>query len=94
MTELEMFPPAGNQSNWIIKRNGTHSIEIVIANATSEMNTMDIKCSAGNGIRTAQLIYQNFVGGKFMTEKIIENIVNEFSGAHECHFNKLLCLIV
>ena len=67
VTELEMFPHAGNESNWIIKRNGTHSIEMVITNATSKMNTMDITCSTGNGIRTAQLVYQNFVGGKFMT---------------------------
>ena len=85
VTELEMFPPAGNESNWIIKRNGTHSIEMVITNANSKMNTRNITCSTTNGIRTAQLVYQNFVGGKFMTEKIIENIVIKFSGAHECH---------
>ena len=94
VTELEMIPHAGNKSNWIIKRNGTHSIEMVITNATSKMNTMDITCSAGNGIRTALLVYQTFVGGKFMIVKILENVVNEFSGAHECHFsliNKLLC---
>ena len=84
VTELEMFPPAKNESNWIIKRNGTHSIEMVITNATSKMNTRDIMCSAGNGIGTAQLVYHNFVGGKFMTEKIIENIVIRFSVAHEC----------
>ena len=67
VTELEMFPHAGPESNWIIKRNGTHSIEMVITNANSKMNKMDIICSAGNGIRTAQLVYHNFVGGKFMS---------------------------
>ena len=66
VTELEMIP-ANNESNWIIKRNGTHSIEMVITNANSEMNTRNITCSAGNGNRTALLVYQNFVGGKFMT---------------------------
>ena len=67
VTELEMFPPAKSESNWIIKRNGTHSIEMVITNANSKMNTRDIICLAGNGIRTAHLVYRNFVGGKFMT---------------------------
>ena len=85
VTELEMFAPAKNESNWIIKRNGTHSIEMVITNANSKMNKMDIICSAGNSIRTAQLVYHNFVGGKFMTVEIIENVVIKFSGAHECH---------
>ena len=85
VTELEMFAPAKNESNWIIKRNGTHSIEMVITNANSEMNTRNITCSARNGNRTARLVYQNFVGGKFMTDKIIENVVIKFSGAHECH---------
>ena len=84
VTTLEMIP-AKNESNWIIKRNGTHSIEMVITNANSKMNTRNITCSTGNGIRTAQLVYQNFVGGKFMTEKVIENVVIKFSGAHECH---------
>ena len=64
---LQIFPQSGNESNWIIKRNGTHSIEMVITNATSKMNTRNITCSAGNGIRTAQLVYQNFVGGESMT---------------------------
>ena len=74
VTELEMIPPAGNESNWIIKRNGTHSIEMVITNANSVMNTMDFICSAGNGIRIALLVYQNFVGGKYttVTAKITE----------------------
>ena len=89
VTELEMIPHARNESNWIIKRNGAHSIEMVITNATSKMNTRNITCSAGNGIRTAQLVYQNFVGGKFMTDKIIENVVIKFSGAHECQFTTL-----
>ena len=62
-----MIPPAGNESNWIIKKNGTHSIEMMITNANSKMNTRNITCSAGNGIRKAQLVYQNFVGGKFTT---------------------------
>ena len=89
VTELEMFPPTEPESNWIIKRNGTHSIEMVITNATSKMNKRDIICSAGNGFGTALLVYHNFVGGKFMTVKIIENVVIEFSGAHECHFTML-----
>ena len=59
--------PAKNESNWIIKRNSTHSIEMVITDANSKMNTRNIACSAGNGNRTALLVYQNFVGGKFMT---------------------------
>ena len=84
VTELEMIP-AKNESNWIVKRNGTNSIEMMITNANSEMNTRNITCSAGNGMRTALLVYQNFVGGKFMTDKIIENVVIKFSGAHECH---------
>ena len=66
VTNLEMSP-AKNESNWIIKRNGTHSIEMVITNANSKMNARNITCSAGNGIGTALLVYQNFVGGKFMT---------------------------
>ena len=65
-TQLEMIP-AKNENNWIIKRNGTHSIEMVITNANSKMNTRNILCSATNGIGTAQLVYHNFVGGKFMT---------------------------
>ena len=68
---LQIFPQSGNESNWIIKRNGTHSIEMVITNATSKMNTRNITCTARNGIGTAQLVYQNFVGGKFITEKIL-----------------------
>ena len=67
VTELEMILHAGNETNWIIKRNGTHSIEMVITNATSKMNKMDITCLAENGIGTALLVYHNFVGGKFMT---------------------------
>ena len=67
VTELEMFPHAGNESNWIIKRNGTHSIEMVITNANSKRNARNITCLAGNVIGTALLVYQNFVGGKFMT---------------------------
>ena len=66
VTKLEMFPPNESESNWIIKRNGTHSIEMVITNASSEMNTMDIVCTAENGIGTALLVYRNFVGGEFM----------------------------
>ena len=84
VTKLEIFPPNESESNWIIKKNGTHSIEMVITNATSKMNKMDITCSAENGIGTALLVYHNFVGGEFITDKIIENIVIEFSGAHEC----------
>ena len=80
-----MIPHAGNESNWIIKRNGTHSIEMVITNATSKMNKRTITCTAGNGIRTVVLVYQNFVGGEFITDKIIENVVIEFSRTHECH---------
>ena len=64
---LQIFPQSGNESNWIIKKNGTHSIEMVITNATSKMNTRNITCTARNGIGTAQLVYQNFVGGKFTT---------------------------
>ena len=67
VTELEMLPYAEPESNWIVKRNGTHSIEMVITNANSKMNTRNIICSAGNGFGTALLVYQNFVGGKFMT---------------------------
>ena len=69
-----MLHPAEPESNWIIKRNGTHSIEMVITNANSVMNTMDFICSAGNGIRIALLVYQNFVGGKYttVTAKITE----------------------
>ena len=72
VTKLEIFPPAEAESNWIIKRNGTHSIEMVITNATSKMNKRNIVCSARNGIGKALLVYQNFVGGKFITDKIIE----------------------
>ena len=86
---LHIFPPAGPESNWIIKRNGTHSIEMVITNATSKMNKRNIVCSAGNGIGKALLVYHNFVGGEFITDKIIENVMIEFSGAHECHFSML-----
>ena len=85
VTELNMFPPNESESNWIIKRKGTHSIEMVITNAASKMNKMDITCSAANGFRTALLVYHNFVGGKFITDIIIENIVIEFSRTRECH---------
>ena len=67
VTKLEMLPPAEPESNWIIKRNGTHSIEMVITNANSKMNKMDIICLAGNGIGKALLVYHNFVGGKFIS---------------------------
>ena len=66
---LEIFPPNESESNWIIKRNGTHSIEMVITNATSKMNKRNIVCSARNGIGKALLVYQNFVGGEFITDK-------------------------
>ena len=69
VNKLKMFPPAEIDSNWIIKRNDTHSIEMVITNATSKMNTMEIICSAGNGFGTALLVYHNFVGGNLITDK-------------------------
>ena len=63
VTELEAVPPGEPGSNWDVKKNGTHSIEVVITEADPS-NRMDYICTAYNGIQTSILVYENFVGGK------------------------------
>ena len=63
VTELEAVPPGEPGSNWDVKNNGTHSIEVVITEADPS-NRMDYICTAYNGIQTSILVYENFVGGK------------------------------
>ena len=71
VTELEYFPLAEPESNWVVKKNDTYSIEVVITNATLK-NTMDFVCVANNTFRIALLEYQNFVGGTF---SLIINVI-------------------
>ena len=63
VTELKAVPHGEPESNWVVKRNGTYSIEVIITNADIS-NAMNYTCTASNGIRTSTLDYQNFVGGK------------------------------
>ena len=63
VTELKAVPHGEPESNWVVKRNGTYSIEVIITKADIS-NAMNYTCTASNGIRTSTLDYQNFVGGK------------------------------
>ena len=69
--ELKYFPLGEPESNWVVIKNDTYSIEVVITNATLK-NTMDFVCVANNTFRIALLEYQNFIGGTF---SLIINVI-------------------
>ena len=59
-------PSHDNGSNWSVKKNGTHSLEIVIDNASQE-NHENYTCFGTNGYTSSQIVYQTFVGGIILT---------------------------
>ena len=60
------YPSHDNGSNWSVKKNGTHSLEIVINNASQE-NHENYTCFGTNGYTSSQIVYQTFVGGIILT---------------------------
>ena len=60
------YPRHDSGSNWSIKRNGTHSLDIIINNA-SQKNRQNYTCYATNGYTSSHIVYQTFVGGIILT---------------------------